>query len=93
MKTSRFLLVAGLLAMASSFAYAGPGPQYWQQRRAEHANNSSAVSAKAVETSIACCRIVTVKRPLSSHKVSMPEKTVKCVGCPTMAAGQKCSSS
>jgi hypothetical protein len=32
MKASRFILIASALVVSSSFAVAGPGPQYWQNR-------------------------------------------------------------
>jgi len=32
MKASRFLILASALVLGSSFAVAGPGPQYWQNR-------------------------------------------------------------
>jgi hypothetical protein len=33
MKTSKFLLTLALVLGTATFSFAGPGPQYWQQRR------------------------------------------------------------
>ncbi|MFT3829826.1 MAG: hypothetical protein QM691_09005 [Opitutaceae bacterium] len=33
MKTSKTLLLSAFLLGTSTLTYAGPGPQYWQQRR------------------------------------------------------------
>lgn len=93
MKTIKVIIAASLFAVATSFTYAGPGPQYWAQRRAERARAATTAPAETAKTAAACCRVVTVQRPVASHKVSIPVQTLQCDGCAAMAAGEKCAMS
>lgn len=93
MKTAKIIIAASLFALATSFTHAGPGPQYWAQRRAERANAAATTPTKAPKAGESCCRVTTVQRPIASHKVTMPVKTVECSGCAAMAAGEKCPTS
>jgi hypothetical protein len=54
MKTSKLLLASLLLAASAVFAFAGPGPQYWQQIGATKKDASPAPVAKATEQSQVC---------------------------------------
>lgn len=94
MKTTKLILVAGLFAIATSLTYAGPGPDYWAQRRAAR-DRAAATAATINENKAAatCCRVVVTQRPAASHKITLPVKQVECSGCPTMAAGEKCRTS
>jgi hypothetical protein len=94
MKATKIILTASLFAVAASLAYAGPGADYWAQRRATRARAAAPVIAPAATpANTACCRVVTTQRPVASHKVTIPVKTVECGGCAAMAAGEKCPSS
>ena len=94
MTPSKILLAASILAIGTSFAYAGPGIQYWSQRRtAQNTVTKNVSPAPATKAAVPCCRVVTTQRPVASHKVSIQVKTVECSGCPAMAAGMKCPSS
>jgi hypothetical protein len=93
MNTAKVLLVAGMFSLASSFAFAGPGAQYYQQRRAERARPAPSAAAAATKAETPCCRVTTVERPIASHKVSYRTQKVTCSGCAKMAAGEKCPSS
>jgi len=90
MKTAKILITASLFAIATSFTYAGPGAQYWAQRRAARANAAVVATASVPKAGETCCRVVTTQRPVASHKVSIPVKSVECSGCAAMAAGEKC---
>ena len=90
MKTVKVIVAASLFAVAMSFVFAGPGPQYWAQRRAERARAAATTPADAPTATKACCRVTTVQRPIASHKASIPVKAVECSGCAAMAAGEKC---
>jgi hypothetical protein len=96
MKTSRILLAISIVLTATSFSYAGPGVQYWQQRRVDRATAPATrgmATANTPSTVEKCCRVTTVQRPIASHKVSIPVKQVECPGCSAMAAGEKCPTS
>lgn len=96
MKTSRILLAISIVLTATSFSYAGPGVQYWQQRRVDRATAPATrgmATANTPSTAEKCCRVTTVQRPVASHKVSIPVKQVECPGCSAMAAGEKCPTS
>lgn len=92
MKTARIFIAVSLFAVATSFSYAGPGAQYFQQRRAERVR-VAATAPDAPKSADSCCRVVTVQRPFASHKISTPVKSVECSGCTAMAAGEKCQAS
>jgi hypothetical protein len=90
MKTAKTIITASLFVIATSFAFAGPGPQYWAQRRTERARAVATKPADMAKATESCCRVVTVQRPIASHKVSLPVKSVECSGCAAMQAGEKC---
>jgi hypothetical protein len=90
MKTAKIIIAASLFALATSFTYAGAGPQYWAQRRAERARAAATTPTDAAKAASSCCRVVTVQRPIASHKVTLPVNVVECSGCAAMAAGEKC---
>jgi hypothetical protein len=46
MKISKILLAVGVLSGASSFMFAGPGPQYWQNQTKAAAAREAAKSDK-----------------------------------------------
>lgn len=63
MKTSRILLVTGLLALGTSWVTAGPGPQFWNRPTtaatvaAPVASQTPApATACAAMSSCACCK-------------------------------------
>jgi len=64
MKTSRILLVTGLLALGTSFLTAGPGPQFWNRSTASKSAptvvadtaSTTAPMACAAMPSCACCK-------------------------------------
>ena len=53
-KTSKLLLASLLLATSAVFAFAGPGPQYWQQIGVNKKDASPAPAAKATEQAQVC---------------------------------------
>jgi hypothetical protein len=90
MKTTKIIIAASLFTIATSFTYAGPGPQYWAQRRAERTRAAATTPTDAAKAAASCCRVVTVQRPIASHKVSISVNVVQCSGCAAMTAGEKC---
>ena len=54
MKTSKLLLASLLLATSAVFAFAGPGPQYWQQVGATKKDAPPAPAAKTSEQAQSC---------------------------------------
>lgn len=70
MKTLRLTLVSLVVAAATSAAFAGPGLQYWNARRAEREAAKSAPAAKAETPK--CDRMVV--------KDGKRTKTVECTG-------------
>jgi len=54
MKTSKLLLASLLLTTSAVFAFAGPGPQYWQQIGATKKDAPTAPVAKTGEQSQSC---------------------------------------
>ena len=89
MKTTKLILATSLILATASLTFAGPGPQYWQDRLARRAL-AATTPTDAAKAAATCCRVITVQRPISSHKVFIPVKTVECPGCAAMAAGEKC---
>ncbi|HLP02755.1 MAG TPA: hypothetical protein VK163_12080 [Opitutaceae bacterium] len=72
MKTSKTLLLSAFLLGTATLAYAGPGPQYWQQRRNPPARQTKQVVAHDESR--------TAKTP-------EPAKPAKCCAeCPSCAA-------
>ena len=54
MKTSKVLLASLLLATSAVFAFAGPGPQYWQKIGTAKKEASPAPAAKTSEQLQSC---------------------------------------
>jgi hypothetical protein len=67
MKTSRLLLLAGLLAGAASLLTAGPGPQFWNRQTAQQPASTAVAAATPTQSAMpamactampacACCK-------------------------------------
>jgi len=73
MKTTRLLAAATLLVASTSLSFAGPGAQYWQQRR------TAASVAQSPATSVA-------SQSQSAANAAVTTQTTDCGGCTSCKA-------
>ncbi len=54
MKATKLLLAAALLTVTATFAFAGPGPQFWAQQAKNQPAQPAAVSSGTAKDSMTC---------------------------------------
>lgn len=82
MKNLRLTLLAAVVIASASVTFAGPGPQYWQQRRAS--NGAQKPVAASSEKSRAANDVATGKQSTQTSTAPLKGATGETAKCKAM---------